>query len=237
MKALVVNLKTYYVMTFRNVFLLISHYLLPLLFYLMFSVVFVGIDENNKNTIIMSMTAFAITMNSYIGLPGNVVRYAVGDIKRAYIAGGIKLWHVFISSGINNMIHCLIISLIILFTANPIFGAAVPESWGWYFIALFIGILLSTLMGIFIGMFSKSESIATIISQALFLPSIFLSGIMIDIEYLPEFLNRITNIIPLKHTFVLLKGYDAMSLYISLGFILILGVMLIFKYKSIIEKE
>ena len=70
LKALLVNLKTYYLMTFRNTFLVIAHYLLPVLFYLLFSVVFVGINEENKRTIIMSMTAFGLAMNSYIGLPG-----------------------------------------------------------------------------------------------------------------------------------------------------------------------
>ncbi len=40
LKALFVNLKIYYLMTFRNVFLVIAHYLLPILFYLLFSVVF-----------------------------------------------------------------------------------------------------------------------------------------------------------------------------------------------------
>lgn len=136
-------------MTFRNVFLLISHYhLLPILFYLMFSVVFVGIDEGNKLTIIMNMTAFAIIMNRYIELPGNVVRYAVEDIKRAYIAGGISLWRVFICSAINNMVHCFITTLIILFTAKPLFGAAMLKSKGYDQKALYISLAFLLVIGV-----------------------------------------------------------------------------------------
>lgn len=187
LKALLVNLKIYYLMTFRNSFLLIAHYLLPILFYLLFSVIFVGIDDANRNTIIMSMTAFAVGMNSYIGLPGSVVRYAVGDIKRAYIAGGISLWHVFVCAAISNIVHCFITSMVILLTAGPLFEAVMPESMFWYFIALLISILLSTVIGVAIGMFSKTEGVATVISQAIFQPSLFLSGIMIAIKFLPDF--------------------------------------------------
>ena len=237
LKALLVNLKTYYLMTFRNTFLVIAHYLLPVLFYLMFSVVFVGINEENKKTIIMSMTAFGLAMNSYIGLPGSVVRYAIGDIKRAYIAGGIKLWHVFVCAAISNMVHCFVTSMVILFTAKPLFGAVMPESMDWYFLALFISIVLSTLMGVVIGMFSKTEGVATIISQATFLPSLFLSGTMVPIEFLPKILQTISDLIPLKHTYVLLQGYDQRSLIFSLGFIAALLVLLVIRYRFIIRRE
>jgi ABC-2 type transport system permease protein len=237
LKALLVNFKIYYVMTFRNVFLLIAHYLLPILFYLLFSVVFVGIDEANKKTIIMSMTAFGVAMNSYIGLPGSVVRYAVGDIKRAYIAGGINLSNVFISAAISNMVHCFFTSIVILFTAGPLFKAVMPESMLWYFVALLITIVLSTVVGVAIGIFSKVQSVATIISQAVFLPSLFLSGTMIPIEFLPDFLQGFTDIIPLKHSFILLQGYNERSLIISLAFIAFLLILLAIRYRFIIRRE
>lgn len=237
LRALAVNLKIYYLMTFRNSFLLIAHYLLPVLFYLLFSVIFIGVNEENKETIIMTMTAFAVAMNSYIGLPGSVVRYAVGDIKRAYIAGGISLWHVFVCAAVSNMVHSLITSLVILLTARPLFNAAMPASMLWFFTALLISIVLSTLIGVAIGMFSKTEGIATILSQAVFQPSLFLSGTMIAVEYLPDFLQDITEIIPLKHCFVLLQGYNERSLIISLVFIAVLFVLLIIRYRFIIRKE
>ncbi len=237
LKALSVNLKIYYMMTFRNSLLLIAHYLLPILFYLLFSVIFVGINESNKETIIMSMTAFAIAMNSYIGLPGSVVRYSAGDIKRAYIVGGISLWHVFVCAAVSNIIHSLITSTVILLTASPLFGAAMPKSMLWYFTALLISIVLSTLIGVAIGMFSKKEGVATVVSQAIFQPSLFLSGIMLSVEFLPDFLQSITDIIPLKHSYVLLQGYNERSLIISLIFIAILFILLVFRYRLIIRKE
>jgi ABC-2 type transport system permease protein len=237
LKALLVNLKIYYLMTFRNVFLLIAHYLLPVLFYLLFSVVFVRVDGANKETIIMSMTAFAQAMNSYVGLPGSVVRYAVGDIKRAYKAGGIRLWHVFICAAVSNMVHCFVTSLVILLTAKPLFGAVVPDSLLWYITALFISIILSTVIGVAIGMFAKTESIATVVSQAIFLPSLFLSGIMIDVRFLPDFLQHVTNIIPLKHSFILLQGYDRRSLIISFVLIAVLLILLMIRYRFIIRRE
>lgn len=237
LKALFVNLKIYYLMTFRNVFLVIAHYLLPILFYLLFSVVFVGISPDNKITIIASMTAFAIAMNSYIGLPGSVSCYAVGDIKRAYIAGGISLWRVFICAGISNFIHSLITSLVILFTAGPLFGATFPSSILWFLLALLISIVLATLIGVAIGMFSKSRNVATLLSQVVFLPSLFLSGAMIPLDVLPKFLQYVTYIIPLRHSVTLLGGYDLVALLVSLGFIIVLTILLVIRYKLITKRE
>ncbi len=185
----------------------------------------------------MSMTAFVLAMNSYIGLPGSVVRYAVGDIKRAYIAGGISLWRVFVCAAVSNMVHCLITSLVILLTAGPLFGAVLPESLPGYFVALFISILLSTLVGVAIGMFSKAESMATLLSQVVFQPSLFLSGTLISIDLLPDFLQKMTNIIPLKHSFVLLQGHDDKALIISLAFIAALLILLLLRYRLIIRRE
>lgn len=88
-----------------------------------------------------------------------------------------------------------------------------------------------------IGLFSKKESVATLLSQALFLPSLFLSGTMIAIDFLPEFLQGVTDVIPLKHSFVLLQGFDAKSLIISLSFTVVMYVLLTIRYRFIVRRE
>lgn len=237
MKALEKNIAIYYKINFRNVFLFISSYLMPIVFYLMFSVVFVSINEENKKTIIRSMCLFAITMNSLVGLPGNVIQYAVGDINRAYIIGGIRLWHVFLSIAINNMINSAIVCAFIILTAPVFFHAVLPASIGYFLETLFVCIILSTLIGIMIGMICKSDNIAIIVSQCLFLPSIFLSGIMMDVSILPSVMRKVSNIFPLTHMFVFTdKIQQASVIYISC-LIAVCLVIVIYRYRKIIISQ
>ncbi len=237
MKAFGKNIAVYYKINFRNVFLFISSYLMPIVFYLMFSAVFVSISEENKKTIIRSMCLFAITMNSLVGLPGNVIQYSVGDINRAYIIGGIRLWHVFLSIAINNVINSIIVCALIILTAPVFFHAVLPASLGYFLCTLLACIVISTLIGIVIGMVCKSDNVAIIVSQCLFLPSIFLSGIMMDVSILPSVMRKISNIFPLTHMFVFTDRIQQVSvIYIScITFVCL--VVAIYRYRKIIISQ
>jgi len=238
MRILITNLKIYYSMTFRNVFLCISAYLMPLLFYFMFSSVLITISPSNSTTIIMSMSVFAVLMNSYIGLPGNAVKYAAGNIKRAYIAGGVKLWHVFVCIAVNNFIHSAIVCLIIFTTAPIIFKAQVPDNIPVYILTLSVGILMSTTIGMLIGMFSKTESIAVVVSQVFFLPSIFFSGIMMPVSVLPVMLRNFSVVLPARQMYMLLLNSDkVMPLIYAAVFVCATTVLLLFRYRYICSKE
>ncbi|MGB0405449.1 MAG: ABC transporter permease, partial [Fusobacterium sp.] len=212
MKALIVNIKVYYKMIFRNMLIFISSYLLPIVFYLMFSVVFTSISDENKKTIIASMCIFAILMSSYIGLPGNTVRYSNGEIKRAYIAGGIKLWHVFVCLGINNIINCSLVSLFIILTAPVFFGAVAPSGIFYFVSILLLSILISTLIGLLIGMVSRTENASVIISQMLFLPSLFISGVMVDVSILPDMMKHLSKVLPATNMCVLFSEMNQSSM-------------------------
>ncbi|MDR0501115.1 MAG: ABC transporter permease [Coriobacteriales bacterium] len=229
-------MKSYYLMTFRNPFLLVSHYVLPIAFYLLFSIVLTAINETAKSSLIIDMAVFAILMSSYIGLPGSVTRYVHGDIKKAYCASRIRLWHVFLSIGINNIVHCIIVTFVISATAPMIFGATTPNFVS-FFLAVSLGIVSSTLIGLLIGMCSKSESISIVVSQLFFLPSIFLSGIMFDDSLLPDSIREISFILPAKH---ILSIYDntVMQTFFPLIILIVIVLLVLFaRYRFILNQE
>lgn len=232
------NLKIYFFITFRNMFLFIAQYLVPLFFYLIFSAVLIRISPDNANSLIMSMTCFAVVMSCYIGLPGSVVTYSTGDICRAYIAGGIKLWRVFASIAVSGILHAFAVSTIILVTAPVIFKAEYPDNILEYLLVLLFVIFTATLIGLFVGMCSKSESIATIISQLMFLPSIFLSGIMMPVSLLPELLQKLSKLLPATHTFLMLQlnDYRSSLLYLT-AFSAVLLLLIAVRYKNIVRAK
>lgn len=233
MRALLTNISIYYKINFRNVFLFISSYLMPIIFYLMFSIVFVSLSSDNKNTVIVSMCLFAITMNSIISLPASVITYAIGDINRSYIVGGISLVHVFIAICINNIINCFIISGIIVVTAPIFFGAVLPPSMFAFVGKLALCIVLSTLIGMFIGMVCKSESISIVVSQCIFLPSLFLSGLMMPVSLLPGAMRSVAKVFPLTHMLKFINDNSQNSFIYIISAIVICFAIVGYRYKKI----
>ena len=97
----------------RNKGVLITYYLVPLLFFGFIGMIFTSINPESKDTLIQSMTIFAITMGSFLGTPIPLVEQYSGDIKKAYKVGGIPLWSGAVNNAISAFIHLFITSVII----------------------------------------------------------------------------------------------------------------------------
>ena len=81
-------------------------------------------------------------------------------------------------------------------------------------------------VGTLIGLFVKSLSLLTMVSQFIFLPSIMLSGIMFPSEMLPKFLQYIGYIFPASWGYKLMCS-NSISLVNSLPLIFIICVGMI----------
>ena len=180
----------------RNKGILLTYYIVPIIFFGFMGGIFTSIDPMAYKTLIQSMTVFGVTMGAIIGSPTPLVEFFYSDIKKSYTVGKIPLWIAAANNFISAFIHLFIMSLILLFIAPIAFKAIIPSNIFIYLItlALFIATCLS--VGMVIGLFIKSTSKLTMISQLVFLPSIMLSGIMFPADMLPSFLQGIGKILP-----------------------------------------
>lgn len=188
----------------RNKGVILTYYIVPIVFFAFMSEIFTSIDPTAYKTLIPSMTVFGVTMGTVIGSPTSLVGIFRSDIKKSYTVGGIPLWTSLVNNFISGFIHLVIMSLIIFFVAPIAFNATIPENVFLYFLvlALFIAAYLS--VGTVLGTVVKSISKLTMISQFVFLPSIMLSGIMFPKDMLPKFLQGLGKIFPATW------GYDNM---------------------------
>ncbi|MEG0640969.1 MAG: ABC transporter permease [Clostridium sp.] len=180
----------------RNKAILLTYYIIPIVFFGFMGGIFTSIDLMAYKTIIPSMTVFGVTMGAVIGSPTPIVEFFSGDIKKAYIVGKIPLWTVIANNFISSFIHLTIMSIIILFIGPIAFNAVIPSNIPIYMITLWVFIVTSLLVGTVLGLLVKSTAKLTMISQFIFLPSIMLSGIMFSPDMLPSFLKGIGKIFP-----------------------------------------
>lgn len=211
----------------RSKTLLITCYLVPLLFFAIMGGIFISVMPDARDNLIQSMSIFGVTMGALIGVPPSLVEIYSTEIKKVYKANGVPLYLGLVLINISAFIHLFFMSVILYITAPLIFGAEIPENQGIYFISLAIFIAVSLGIASIIGLGVKDQAKTSMVSIIVFLPSIMFSGIMFPVELLPKLFEKMGNIFPaswgyrvmIENTFQI-KNYMPFLLFFALSIII-----------------
>jgi ABC-2 type transport system permease protein len=229
MRALMVELGIQFRIDIREKGVLLTFYIVPLIFFGVMGAVFSSITPDSKVTLVASMVIFASTMGAILGIPSPMVKMRESGVLRAYRVSGIPGWSILLVQGISSFLHLLIVSCIILITAPLFFGALIPVSIPGYALVLVVLLFTNISLGLLIGAVSKSQSAATMLSQVVFLPSLMLGGIMFPASMLPKQLMLVGQAFPATHAMqgFLQLAYEmdgASSPYQAVSIMFLIGV-------------
>lgn len=219
----------------RSKSLLVTCYIVPLIFFLIMGSIFTSVMPEMKETLIASMIIMGVSMGAFIGLPPSLIETYGSDIKKVYKANGVPLYLGLVTMFISAFIHLMIMCLIILLLAPILFEATLPIHFPLFFLALAIYIIVSLSIGSILGLVVKNQAKLTMIVQLVFLPSIMLSGIMFPIELLPNFLKVIGRFFPAPWGYKLMlnNGFQFENLwYLILVFLVAVIVCVILLKKQ-----
>lgn len=126
-------------------------------------------------------------------------------------------------------------SLIILITAPVAFNASTPQRLTPYLVMLIVFIAACTMIGTVLGVFVRSHSKLTMLSQLIFLPSVMLLGIMFPVNMLPKTLEYIEKIFPATWGYLNMcnNSFEASSLVPLVLIFAIAAAICIWKIKHI----
>ena len=219
----------------RNKGILLTYYIVPLVFFAFMSGIFSSINPAAKETLIQSMTIFGVTMGAILGASAPLVELYGSEIKKAYTIGGIPLWVATVNNLISAFIHLYIMSLLIFFLAPIFFDARLPVKLGVYFISLAIFILASLGIGTVLGLLVKSSSRLTLVAQFVFLPSIMLGGIMFPANLLPKAFTAASAVFPATWGFKQMTSstLDLQLIFPLLVILLLSGLVISIRLKKI----
>lgn len=170
----------------RSRTMLIACYAVPLLFFAVMGGIFTSVMPESSETLIQSMSVFAVTMGALIGLPPSVAEIYRSDVKNAYQANGVPLSLGLFLTNISAFVHLLIMSFLLYGIAPVAFDAKIPVHPGTYFVGLITLIAVSLGIASVIGLAVKDTANTSMLSILLFLPSTMLSGIMFPGDMLPQ---------------------------------------------------
>lgn len=180
----------------RSKSLLVTCYIVPLIFFLLMGGIFTSVMPEMKSTLIQSMIVMSVSMGAFIGLPPSLIETYGSDVKKVYKANGVPLYLGLVTMFLSAFVHLMIACIIILLLAPVLFEATLPIHFPRFFFALAIYIIVSLSIGCILGLIVKNQAKLTMIAQLVFLPSIMLSGIMFPIDLLPDFLETIGRVFP-----------------------------------------
>lgn len=209
MNGLLYGIKLQLIMDIRSKTLLITCYVVPLLFFAVMGGIFTSLMPEAKGTLLQSMTVMGVSMGSLVGVPPSLVEIYGTDIKKMYVANGVPMYFGLFLLFVSAFIHLMIMSLIIFITAPIAFNAEVPSDLPLYFMTSALFIVVSLTVSCVLGLAVKSQSKLTMVSQILFLPSIMLSGIMFPADLLPTFLENLGKLFPATWGYILLSQNQA----------------------------
>ena len=180
----------------RSKSLLVTYYIVPLIFFLLMGGIFTSVMPEMGSTLIQSMIVMSVSMGAFLGLPPSLIETYGSDIKKIYKANGVPIHLGLVTMVLSAFVHLMITCMVILLLAPILFKASLPSQFPLFFLALAIYIFVSLSIGSILGLTVNNQAKLTMIGQLVFLPSIMLSGIMFPISLLPDFLQVIGHVIP-----------------------------------------
>lgn len=180
----------------RSRTMLIACYAVPLAFFAIMSGIFTSVMPETADTLIPSMTVFAVSMGALIGLPPSLAEIYRSDIKNAYQANGIPLSMGLVLTNISAFVHLFIMSAILYVIAPIAFDVRTPKNPGVHFCGVIILIAVSLGIASIIGLAVKDTANTSMVSILIFLPSTMLSGIMFPADLLPKALRAAGKLFP-----------------------------------------
>ena len=233
MKALLYGIGLQFKLDIRSKSMLITCYLVPLVFFLFMGGIFTSIDEAATKTLISSMTVFTVTMSALMGLPPALAEIYGSDVKKVYKANGAPIWFGVVTQVISSFIHTFIVCLIIFGLSPLIFKAELPTNLLWYFLSTVVLLLLMLAIGCIFGLLIKQQAKLTMVAMIIFLPSIMLSGIMFPAEMLPKFMQYISYAFPATIAFNAMTSFNVwhIPVLVAVFAALCAAIALLLKFK------
>ena len=120
-------------------------------------------------------------------------------IYRSYRVNGVPAASLVLIPVLGALVHGMVVGGIITAISVVGFGATIPVHWGWFFGVFVLTTLALASLGILIGVVSPSQRAGLLLAQAIYIPSVLLSGMMVPQTMIPDTLQPLVALLPASH--------------------------------------
>lgn len=190
----------------RNKNLLLMNYLFPLGLYLMMSLLMPGINPLFQEVIVPGMITFGILAATLLGLPDPLVNAREAGIFRSYKINGVPAVNILLIPALSTILHIAVVATVIAVTAPIFFNAPAPTHLVNFVLVMLGAAVACTGLAVLIGVVAPNSRLTILFSQAIFLPSMLIGGIMIPYDMLPGTAAKVAHLLPATYAMNAFKG-------------------------------
>lgn len=192
-------------MFWRNPSAAFFNFVLPLVFLALFGSIFAGQDEDLQ-VIVPGIAGMAVMATTFSALAMNITYLReFGVLKR--IHGTPLPTSAYVAGIAGNAVTNTALQVALITSAGSlIFGLGWPTEWTALVVYVVIGVVCFASLGVALSHVIPNFDSAPAYVNAVFLPTIFISGVFYDAGHVPEFLRVIAEALPLKHLIDGLSG-------------------------------
>jgi ABC-2 type transport system permease protein len=206
MKAFMLHFAMEFRATLRNRNLLLMNYLLPLSFYLLIGGMMVQINPFFGDQMIPAMVILTVLSGVIMGLPTNLVEAREAGILRSFRVNGLKRSNLMAIPALANALHVCLVALVITISAPLIFKVPLPTDWPMYILVFLLILIANSGLATLIGVMARSAQMTILWQQLLFIPSMILSGLMVPMNLIPGWFQKLGLMLPATYAMEAFQG-------------------------------
>jgi len=204
--ALVEHLRVDWRSALRSPSQLLMAYLFPLGFALVLGGVMPDLNPMFRAGMVPAFALVAVTAGALLGLPGPMVEARTTGVLRGFRVVGVPDFAAVSIPGVSAALHALLSAVLVSLVCVALFHGEAPAHP-----AAFLGVIALTAftftgLGTLIGVLASSARATMLISQAIFLPSMVLGGLMVPWAALPAHVRPLSVWLPTTHAMQLLDA-------------------------------
>jgi ABC-2 type transport system permease protein len=189
----------------RNPSAAFFNFLLPLLFLGFFGAIFAD-NQKNLDVIVPGIAGMSVMSTTFSALAFNMTNLReLGVLKRMRgtpLPPGAYLGAIALNAVTNTVVQLTII----IVAGKLLFGTGWPRDWAELVVFTAVGVVCFASLGVALSHAIPNFDSAPAYVNAVFLPTIFVSGVFYDADNAPRWLLSVAEALPLKHLIDGLSG-------------------------------
>jgi ABC-2 type transport system permease protein len=189
----------------RNPSAAFFNFLLPLLFLGFFGAIFAD-NQKNLDVIVPGIAGMSVMSTTFSALAFNMTNLReLGVLKRMRgtpLPPGAYLGAIALNAVTNTVVQLTII----IVAGKLLFGTGWPRDWAELVVFTAVGVVCFASLGVALSHAIPNFDSAPAYVNAVFLPTIFVSGVFYDADNAPKWLLSVAEALPLKHLIDGLSG-------------------------------
>ena len=159
-----------------------------------------------------------------------IVREDMEGTKARFLSSPINRWQIMVGYMLGMMIFAVLISTVVLGVAIFIFNAQITGDLVLTYAFTLYFALGSVMLALFLARIARNEFQAVQLAVVVAIPSMALSGFMVPIHTLPDWLGIFSNVIPLTYAIeglksIMLRGLEIDGIMFEIGALTIYSIV------------